>query len=180
MTLSAHDQGAPPEPGGLALVLGRPSLAALAAREPRARAAVDWLDLDDLLGRIALQDRGAFADLYTRTAPTLLGVCRRVLRDPELAQDAMHETYIRVWRRSATFDPRRGTPIAWLVTIARRCAIDRLRQRHADRRPTSRCPTSATKWHNWKRRCCAAILATVWRLSRRNSVARCSLSISVG
>lgn len=92
---------------------------------------MDWLDLEDLLGRIALQDRGAFADLYTRTASTLLSVCRRVLRDPELAEDAVHETYIRVWRRSATFDPRRGAPIAWLVTIARRCAIDRLRQRHA-------------------------------------------------
>jgi RNA polymerase sigma-70 factor (ECF subfamily) len=58
-----------------------------------------------------------------------MGVCLRILKDRDDAEDVMQEVYVSVWRRAGSFDPARASPITWLATIARNRAIDRLRSR---------------------------------------------------
>jgi RNA polymerase sigma-70 factor (ECF subfamily) len=86
-------------------------------------------DLDRLLAQIAKRDRPAFQDLYSRTAPKLLGVILRIIRDRARAEDVLQEVYLRVWERAGSFDPAAGRPMTWLITIARNRAIDVARQR---------------------------------------------------
>jgi RNA polymerase sigma factor (sigma-70 family) len=57
------------------------------------------------------------------------GLALTMLREPDLADEVAQETFVRAWRHAATYDPRRGTVAAWLLTIARNAAIDRARLR---------------------------------------------------
>jgi RNA polymerase sigma-70 factor (ECF subfamily) len=88
-------------------------------------------ELNQLLLQVAGNDREAFAQLYRRTAPRLLGVCTRMLVDRREAEEVLQEAYIKVWQRSKTFNPTRASAMIWLVALTRNKAIDRLRQRHA-------------------------------------------------
>jgi RNA polymerase sigma factor (sigma-70 family) len=87
----------------------------------------------EALNRLLLQtgqgDRPAFAELYRRTAPKLLGICVRMLRDRNDAEEVLQEIYVAVWRRAAAFDPTRASAATWLIALSRNKAIDRLRQR---------------------------------------------------
>ncbi len=85
--------------------------------------------LRPLLLRVAAQDRAAFRALYGACASKLLGILIRMLGQRADAEDALQEVFTRVWLRAAKFDPDRGAAEAWLVTIARNLAIDRLRAR---------------------------------------------------
>jgi RNA polymerase sigma-70 factor (ECF subfamily) len=85
--------------------------------------------LRPLLLRIAAQDRAAFRLLYAQSAPKLLGVLIRMLGQRADAEDALQEVFTRVWLRANRFDPERGAAEAWLVTLTRNLAIDRLRAR---------------------------------------------------
>ena len=80
-----------------------------------------------VLARIAGGDRTALRLLYRDTSAKLFGVCLRILRDNGEAEDVLQDVYITVWRRAATFDLDRASPITWLVAIARNRSIDRLR-----------------------------------------------------
>jgi RNA polymerase sigma factor (sigma-70 family) len=80
-----------------------------------------------VLTRIAGGDRTALRLLYRDTSAKLFGVCLRILRDNGEAEDVLQDVYITVWRRAATFDPDRASPITWLGAIARNRSIDRLR-----------------------------------------------------
>src|SRR5215813_1367383 len=73
-----------------------------------------------LLARIAQGDREAFAGLA-------LGLIRRILRDPAAAEEVLQEVFWQIWREAARYDPRRGSPEAWLIVRAKTRAIDRLR-----------------------------------------------------
>jgi RNA polymerase sigma-70 factor (ECF subfamily) len=86
---------------------------------------------DALLLRIADRDSNALAELYDRHAPLLFALLVRILRDRTEAEDALQDVFIRVWQRAETYNPVFGTPVAWLVRIARNRAIDRLRRRTA-------------------------------------------------
>jgi RNA polymerase sigma-70 factor (ECF subfamily) len=79
-----------------------------------------------LLARVAAGDRAAFRPLYDLTAPRLYAIALRLLRRSDLAEEAVQECYLRVWRHAARFDPARGAPLAWMATIQRRVALDRL------------------------------------------------------
>ena len=81
------------------------------------------------LGRVARGDRAALDDVYSATSAKLFGVCLRILPDREEAEDVLQEAYLTVWRKAAAFDPSRGSPITWLVTLTRNRALDRLRSR---------------------------------------------------
>lgn len=81
------------------------------------------------MARIAAGDRAALRRLYEATGAKLFGVCLRILSDREDAEDVLQEVYLAVWRRADRFDPARASAIAWLSTIARNRAIDRLRAR---------------------------------------------------
>jgi RNA polymerase sigma-70 factor, ECF subfamily len=85
-------------------------------------------ELNRLLHRTVQGDRDAFAELYRRTAAKLFGVCLRLLRDREDAEEVLQEIYVTVWRRAVSFDSRRASAITWLVALSRNKAIDRLRQ----------------------------------------------------
>ncbi|MFJ6001168.1 sigma-70 family RNA polymerase sigma factor [Arthrobacter sp. NPDC092385] len=83
--------------------------------------------LTDLLLRIARQDRAAFALFYEQTSKRVYGLARRVLIDPELSEDATQEVYLQVWNTADRFNPAMGSPMAWLMTLAHRRAVDRVR-----------------------------------------------------
>jgi RNA polymerase sigma-70 factor (ECF subfamily) len=83
-----------------------------------------------LLAAVARGDAGAFERLYNTTCAKIYGVVLRILRRHDLAADAMEETYLQVWRDVGEFDPALSNPIAWMVAIARRRAIDLARKPH--------------------------------------------------
>ena len=83
--------------------------------------------LTDLLLRVAEQDRRAFALFYEQTSRRVYGLARRVLIDPDLSEDATQEVYLQVWNTADRFDPAMGSPMAWLMTLAHRRAVDKVR-----------------------------------------------------
>jgi RNA polymerase sigma-70 factor (ECF subfamily) len=86
-------------------------------------------DLERLLAQTAAGDRSAFRQLYQATSAKLYGVALRICREPGNAQDVLQETYLKVWNRAAKFRKDEGSPISWLVAIARNSAIDAIRRR---------------------------------------------------
>lgn len=81
-----------------------------------------------LVVRVAQGDSSALAELYDRYASTLLGLAMRILRDRALAEDTVHDVFVSLHERARTYDPSRGLVVAWLVTMTRNLAIDRLRK----------------------------------------------------
>ena len=84
----------------------------------------DSAELEALLARCAARDRTALATLYARVAPLLLAVLTRMLKRRDAAEDALQDVFVSVWQRAHQFDPIRGRPLAWLVSMARYRAID--------------------------------------------------------
>ncbi|MBG0564166.1 sigma-70 family RNA polymerase sigma factor [Actinoplanes sp. NEAU-A11] len=84
-------------------------------------------DAGTLLKAVARGDERAFGKLYDLVAPRVYGLIRRVLRDPAQAEEVTQEVLVEVWRSAARFDPDRGSPTAWVFTIAHRRAVDRVR-----------------------------------------------------
>lgn len=90
-------------------------------------------ELAVLLARVADGDAAAFQAFYGRTSPKLFGIILRILPERPEAEDVLQEVYVTLWRKAATFDPARASPITWVATIARNRAIDRLRARPVGR-----------------------------------------------
>ena len=82
-----------------------------------------------LLAAVAKGDQAAFERLYEATRAKLYGVLLRILGTPELADDVMQETYLKVWKTAGRFDPTIASPITWMVAIARNRAIDIVRRK---------------------------------------------------
>ena len=80
-----------------------------------------------LIARIAQGDRDAFGRFYDAFAGAALALIRRVLRDPAPAADVLQEVFWQVWKEASQYDPRRGSPAAWVLMRAKARAIDRLR-----------------------------------------------------
>ncbi|WGW10870.1 ECF RNA polymerase sigma factor SigK [Saxibacter everestensis] len=91
--------------------------------------------LRDLLLLIAHGDRAAFEEFYDQTSARVYGLTVRILRDRALCQDVTQEVFLQVWQQAPHFNPTAGTPLAWLMTIAHRRAVDGVRsqQRSVDR-----------------------------------------------
>lgn len=90
--------------------------------------------LEDLLRRCARGDEAAFARLYDLTSHRTYGLALRVVRNPAHAEEVTQEIYLEVWRTSARFDAARGNALSWLLTIAHRRAVDRVRSADAAQR----------------------------------------------
>jgi RNA polymerase sigma-70 factor (ECF subfamily) len=86
-------------------------------------------DLVGLLAAVAGGDEAAFERLYEATRAKLYGVLLRILGRPELADEVMQETYLKVWRMAGKFDPSIASPITWMVAMARNRAIDIVRKK---------------------------------------------------
>lgn len=88
-------------------------------------------ELDVLLRRCGRADETAFAALYDRAASRVFGMVLRVVRDRSQAEEVTQEVFLEVWRSAPRFDERRGSAISWLLTIAHRRAVDRVRSAEA-------------------------------------------------
>src|SRR5262245_13940956 len=81
-----------------------------------------------LLAAVTKGDPAAFERLYQATCAKLYGVVLRILRRHDLAADVMEQAYLQIWQSAGEFNPGQSTPLAWMVAIARRLAIDVSRQ----------------------------------------------------
>jgi RNA polymerase sigma-70 factor (ECF subfamily) len=86
------------------------------------------IELAQLLQRCAAQDSVAFRTLYDKTSPILFARLLRMLRRRAVAEEALQDVYVRIWQRAAQYEMGRGRALAWMVTIARYCAIDLMRR----------------------------------------------------
>lgn len=77
-----------------------------------------------LLQLVAAGSESAFSALWARNGAAVYAVCRRVLADTGAAEDAAQDAFVRIWRGADRFDPRRGSPAAWMYTIARNSALN--------------------------------------------------------
>ena len=94
-------------------------------------------DLGALLRRVADGDADAFASFYDVTCARVFGLVLRVLRDPGYSEETTQEVYAQVWRSAAGFDPAEGSALAWVMTLAHRRAVDRVRAEVASSRRES-------------------------------------------
>ncbi|MFE2017430.1 ECF RNA polymerase sigma factor SigK [Streptomyces sp. NPDC059499] len=92
-------------------------------------------DLDQLMLWTAEGDREAFTGVYDRAAGPVMGLVHRVLRDPAQSEEVVQDVLLEVWRTSGRFKPDRGSAMTWIMTLAHRRAVDRVRaaQAGADR-----------------------------------------------
>jgi len=95
-------------------------------------AVLSSVDLSRLIVATAKRDGGAFEQLYAASCAKVYGVVLRILRRHDLAADVMEESYLEIWQDAAEFNPAQVSPMAWMVAIARRRAIDRARRPDAD------------------------------------------------
>jgi RNA polymerase sigma-70 factor (ECF subfamily) len=91
--------------------------------------------LEDLLDLVARGDERAFEHVYARVSGPVYGLVRRVLRDPAQSEEVAQEVLVGVWKSAARFDSKQGSGMAWIMTMAHRRAVDRVRseQSAADR-----------------------------------------------
>jgi RNA polymerase sigma-70 factor (ECF subfamily) len=80
--------------------------------------------LANLLGQTARGDRAAFSELYETTKTKLFGVIRRILIRSDLAEEALQESYVRIWSNASRYDQGQATAMTWMIAIARNQAID--------------------------------------------------------
>lgn len=88
-------------------------------------------DLQQLLGQVAQGDQEAFSRVYDAVCGPVLGLVRAVLRDPAQSEEVAQEVLIEVWRTAARFQPARGSAMTWVLTLAHRRAVDRVRSAQA-------------------------------------------------
>lgn len=88
---------------------------------------------DQLLSLVATGNQQAFARLYDLMAPRVLGLVRRVLRDPAQSEEVAQEIFLEVWQSAQRFDTGKGTATTWIMTMTHRRAVDRVRAAQSSR-----------------------------------------------
>jgi RNA polymerase sigma-70 factor (ECF subfamily) len=86
-------------------------------------------DEQDLMKAVAEADPSALAVLHDRHAPIVFAVCLRILRDASEAEEVLEDAFLQLWERAAQYDPARGSVVAYLLTLARSRAAERVRRR---------------------------------------------------
>jgi len=113
-----HDSGWPPRR------TGQPQ------RPPESERA-DRDTAEQLLGLVAKGDESAFERLYPLVAGAVLGMVRRVVRDPGQSEEVAQEVLVELWRTARSYDPAKGSALTWALTMAHRRAVDRVRSAQA-------------------------------------------------
>jgi RNA polymerase sigma factor (sigma-70 family) len=114
----------------------RPPLRILPGRGDDGGRPLATLSDEALLALIATPDGDrALAELYDRYGRTAYGLALTVLRDSSLAEDAVQEAFLAVWRTASTFSAERGKPSAWILTLVHRRAVDLVRREQRQRQP---------------------------------------------
>ncbi|NKX54757.1 ECF RNA polymerase sigma factor SigK [Arthrobacter sp. E918] len=86
---------------------------------------------EDLIRRVALGDEAAFEALYDAVSPTVFGLVRRIVRDPAQSEEVTQEIFVEVWQQATRFDADRGRALSWILVMAHRRAVDRVRASQA-------------------------------------------------
>ena len=89
--------------------------------------------LDGLLRLVAERDRAAFVTLYDQMSSRVLGLVTRLLRDPSQSEEVTQEVFLELWQQADSFKATRGSAVSWILTIAHRRAVDRVRASQASR-----------------------------------------------
>lgn len=84
-----------------------------------------------LMRRVALRDRQAFSALYAATSAKLYGIILRILQRRDIADEILQEVYVQIWQHAGDYDAAKGSPITWMVAIARNRALDEVRRKKA-------------------------------------------------
>lgn len=108
-------------------------MAAVGSGDESSTTAAVGPDLVDLLTRAARGDEAAFAQLYDATSTRLHGLVVRVVRDRAQSEEVTQDAYLDIWRHCTRFDPAKGSPLSWMLTIAHRKAVDRVRSAEASK-----------------------------------------------
>ena len=89
---------------------------------------VGSMDAAELLKRCATGDRVAFAQLYKASSPQFFAVLLRILTRPELAEEALQDSFVRIWMNAGSYRPGKGQPLTGMISIARYRAVDLYRR----------------------------------------------------
>jgi len=88
---------------------------------------------EDLLERVATGDQAAFSELYDQIAPRVLGLIRRLLKDHAQSEEVTQEVFLEIWQNATRFDSKKGGASTWIMTMAHRRAVDRIRASQSSR-----------------------------------------------
>ncbi|MDJ0338204.1 sigma-70 family RNA polymerase sigma factor [Cryobacterium sp. PH31-O1] len=88
---------------------------------------------EELLGRVAHGDQAAFGELYDQIAPRVLGLVKRLLVDHAQSEEVTQEIFLEIWQSASRYEPTRGGASTWILTMAHRRAVDRIRSSQAGR-----------------------------------------------
>jgi RNA polymerase sigma-70 factor, ECF subfamily len=87
----------------------------------------------ELLGLVAEGDQAAFGELYDQLSGRVLGLVRRLLKDHAQSEEVTQEIFLEVWRNAPRYDPAKGSATTWILTMAHRRAVDRIRSSQSTR-----------------------------------------------
>ena len=90
--------------------------------------AEDAARLESLLARTALGDRNAFAELYRSTSSKLFAVSLRIVRERQLAEEVLQDSFVNIWRRSSDYAVAKSAPLTWMTAIVRNRSLDIVRR----------------------------------------------------
>jgi RNA polymerase sigma-70 factor (ECF subfamily) len=88
---------------------------------------------EELLGRVAQGDQKAFAVLYDEISPRVFGLIRRLLVDHSQSEEVTQEVFLEIWQNAKQYEPSKGGALTWVLTMAHRRAVDRIRASQASR-----------------------------------------------
>ncbi|WP_233204699.1 sigma-70 family RNA polymerase sigma factor [Cryobacterium sp. Y62] len=88
---------------------------------------------EELLARVALGDQSAFGELYDQIAPRVLGLVKRLLIDHAQSEEVTQEIFLEIWQSASRYESTRGGASTWILTMAHRRAVDRIRSSQAGR-----------------------------------------------